>query len=100
VVAVELAVYADALAGEAATLAARIERSRSRLRLASIERAARCELDGRTIAALEELGLLRTDACAAHAELRAAEDALGALATLQAWVERRLAAAEADVSAA
>jgi hypothetical protein len=41
---VELAVYADALAGEAASLSARAERPRSRLRQAAIERRARTEL--------------------------------------------------------
>jgi hypothetical protein len=39
--AVELAVYADALAGEAASRSARAERARSRLRPAAIEKAAR-----------------------------------------------------------
>ena len=41
---VDLAIYADALAGEAASLAARAERARSRLRQAAIEKRARTEL--------------------------------------------------------
>ena len=41
---VDLAIYADALAGEAASLAARAERARSRLRQAAIEKRARGEL--------------------------------------------------------
>ncbi len=100
VIAVELAAYADALAGEAEALAARVERSRSRLRVAAIERAARSDLAPRTIATLEGLGLLATDARRARAELREAEDALAALVELQAWVERKLAAAADGLSAA
>src|SRR5215208_6343134 len=42
--AVELAVYADALAGEAASLSARAERASSRIRQAAIEKGARNEL--------------------------------------------------------
>jgi hypothetical protein len=41
---VDLAIYSDALAGEAASLAARAERARSRLRRAAIEKRARREL--------------------------------------------------------
>ena len=41
---VELAIYADQLAGEAASLAARAERARSRLRQAAIEKRARADL--------------------------------------------------------
>jgi hypothetical protein len=41
---VDLALYADVLAGEAASLAARIERERGKQRQASIERAARAAL--------------------------------------------------------
>ena len=38
---VDLAIYADALAGEAAAVAARVERARARLRESEIEREAR-----------------------------------------------------------
>lgn len=94
--AVDLAVYADALAGEAATLAARAERARARIRQAAIERAARAALDRDTAMRLERLGLLgRTDDAAAREELRDLEAALDALERLQAWVERRLADAAA-----
>ena len=90
---VDLAIYADALAGEHAALAARAERARSRLREAAIERAARHDLAPATVGALEDLGLLRcVDDREARAELRELELALTALAELQAWVERRLAA--------
>jgi len=41
---VELAIYADTLAGESASLAARAERARSRLRQAAIEKRARGEI--------------------------------------------------------
>ena len=94
--AVELAVYADALAGEAASLSARAERARSRLRQAAIERRARSELSEATIERLEALDLLGTiDKRAVRAELRELEAALDALEQLQAWVEAELAEATA-----
>lgn len=94
--AVDLAVYADALAGEAAALAARAQRARSRLRQAGIERAARAGLDEPTLATLERIGVLgRADAAPARDELRELEEALAALERLQAWVERQLADAAA-----
>jgi Spy/CpxP family protein refolding chaperone len=92
--AVELAVYADALAGEAASLSARAERARSRLRQAAIERRARGELTEKAIARLEALGVLgAVDERAARAELRELESALDALEELQSWVEAQLAEA-------
>jgi hypothetical protein len=94
---VELAIYADALAGESASLAARAERARSRLRQAAIEKRARTELSETAIERLEALGLVGAiDERAARAELRELECALDALDELQAWVEAELA----DVSAA
>jgi hypothetical protein len=94
--AVDLAIYADSLAGEAASYAARAERARSRLRQAAIERRARAELDTAAVARLEGLGLLGgVDERAARAELRDAEAALEALEQLQAWVEAQLAATNA-----
>jgi hypothetical protein len=93
---VELAVYADALAGEAASLSARAERARSRIRQAAIEKGARAELTGVTVQRLEALGLLGAiDEPAARAELRELEGALDALEELQAWVEGELEAASA-----
>ncbi len=89
---VELAIYADALAGEAASLAARAERNRSRLHQAAIEKRARSEVRRTTIERLEGLGLLGTiDESATRAELRELEAALDALEELQAWVEAELA---------
>jgi hypothetical protein len=88
---VDLALYADAVAGEAASLAARIERERGRLRQAGIERAARAGLTLFAIERLEQLGLLVTRGDpVALAEL---EESLDALEALQAWVERTLARA-------
>src|SRR5919199_1342509 len=55
---VELAIYADALAGESASLAARAERARSRLLQAAIEKRARTELS--------ETAAERLDDVAAH----------------------------------
>ena len=91
---VELAIYADQLAGEAASIAARAERARSRLRQAAIEKRARAELTDPAIERLEALGLLEAlDERATRAELRELEAALDALEELQAWVEGELATA-------
>jgi Spy/CpxP family protein refolding chaperone len=95
---VELALYADALAGEAASLSARAERARSRLRQAAIERRARDELSETALEQLEALGLIgAVDERAARAELRELESALGALEELQSWVEAQLADATSAV---
>jgi hypothetical protein len=92
--AVELAVFADALVGEAASLSARAERARSRIRQAAIEKRARSELTPVAIERLEALGLLgAVDEPAARAELRKLEAALDALGELQTWVEGELSAA-------
>ena len=90
---VDLAIYADVLCAEAATLEARSERARSRLRQAAIEKRARSELTPVAIERLEALGLLGVDEPAARIELRELEAALEALAELQAYVERELSAA-------
>ena len=90
---VDLALYADLLAGEAASLAARIERERGKQRQASIEREARAALTPVAVERLEELGLLSTRGDAALVvEL---EESLDAIDLLQAWVERALARAAA-----
>jgi hypothetical protein len=85
---VDLAVYADALAVEAAAVAARVERERGRLRLADIERAAARELPQPVVERLREHGLLRTRGDVE--EVMELEEALDALERLQAWVEARL----------
>ena len=91
---VDLAIYADALAGESASLAARAERARSRLRQAAIEKRASSELSETATVRLEALGLLGSvDEAATRAELRELEAALDALEELQAWVEGELASA-------
>jgi hypothetical protein len=93
---IDLAVYADALAGESAALSARAERIRSKLRQVKIERRAENDLHASTVDRLESLGLLGgTDERAAHAELRELEDSLAALEELQTWVEGELAATNA-----
>ena len=93
---IDLALYADALAGESAALSARAERIRSKLRQAKIERRARNDLTTATVDRLESLGLLGgIDERAAHAELRELEESLGALEELHAWVEGELAATNA-----
>jgi hypothetical protein len=93
---VDLAIYADALAGEAASLSARAERARSRLRQAAIEKRARTELSAVAVERLEALALLGSiDEPTTRAELRELEAALDALEELQAWVETELAGASA-----
>jgi hypothetical protein len=89
---VDLAIYADALAGESASLAARAERAHSRLRQAAIEKRARKELSETAVKRLESLGLLGSvDEALARAELRELAASLDALEELQAWVEAELA---------
>jgi hypothetical protein len=91
---VELAIYADTLAGEAASLAAKAERARSRLQQAVIERRALSELSENAVERLESLGLFGAlDERATRAELRELEAALEALEELRAWVESELASA-------
>jgi len=90
---VDLALYADALAGEAAAVAARIERERGRLRQAAVERAARNELPPVVVERLEELGLLGTRGDVET--LASLEESLDALEILQAWVEASLSRAGA-----
>ena len=91
---VDLVIYADALAGEAASLSARAERTRSRLRQAAIEKRARADLTRVATERLEALGLLGAiDETAARGELRELEAALDALEELQSWIESELEAA-------
>ena len=93
---IDLAVYADALAGESSALSARAERVRSKLRQAKIERRARNDLSATTVDRLESLGLLcGTDQRAAHAELRELDESLAAVEELQAWIEGELSATNA-----
>jgi hypothetical protein len=91
---VDLAIYADVLCAEAATLEARAERARSRLRQAAIERRARAGLTEVAVERLEAIGLLgAVDEAATRAELRELEAALDALGELQSFVEGELSAA-------
>ena len=93
---IDLAVYADALAGESSALSARAERIRSKLRQAKLERRARNDLSATTVDRLESLGLLcGTDQRAAHAELRELDESLAAVEELQAWIESELSATNA-----
>ena len=94
---VDLAIYADTLAAEAAGAAARIERARSRLRESAIELEARRALARGTVERLERLGLLRpADEARLGTELRRLEADLEALEELQGWVEERLARVASD----
>jgi hypothetical protein len=91
---VDLAIYADALAGEAASLAARAERARSRLRQAAIEKRARRELTAVAVERLDALGVFGgVDESTTRAELCELEAALDAVEELQSWLEQELASA-------
>jgi hypothetical protein len=88
---VELAIYADSLAAEAAALAARVERARSSLRQAALEREAAAALPSQTVARLRALGFLTGAAPGdGAAELGRLGLDLEAVLKLQAWVEREL----------
>lgn len=98
--AVDLAVFADTLAGRAATLAARLERARDELRQAAIEREARRALDAAIVERLEGLGLVRSPELRGRREEIAALAAdLAAVEELQAWVEGKLFAAREEAAA-
>jgi hypothetical protein len=99
--AVDLAVYADVLAGRSAALSARLEQTRGRIRQAAIERAARRELDSALRSRLEELGAFGSvDAGPLRREADDLERDLQALEHLQAWVEARLFEAREERPAA
>ena len=92
---VELALYADRLAAEAATLAARLERARAKLCRAAIEHDARLGLPPEVVARLERLGVLSASTDASSGEIVEIRAALSALETLQTWVEHQLAGSRA-----
>jgi len=88
---IDLAVFADLLAGRASTLAARLERARDAVRQAAIEREARRALDEPAIARLEALGVLGPAAVRGlRGEIAALSADLDAVESLQVWVEGRL----------
>jgi hypothetical protein len=90
---VDLAVYADSIAAEAAALCARLERARRRLRQAAIEREARLALPADAVCRLERLDLLRPSPAGEGAsEISELQSTLAAVERLQAWVEERLEA--------
>jgi hypothetical protein len=88
---VDLAIYADTLAGEHAALAARLEQANARLREAAIERNARAHLAAEAVRELEALGIIGgIDERTARSEIRRLARALEAVEQLQMWVESRL----------
>jgi hypothetical protein len=98
---VDLAVFADVLAGRASALAAQLARARDAIRQAAIEREARGALDPETIARLEALGALsRADPREQREEAARLAADLGAVEQLQAWAEARLFEANEERSAA
>ena len=99
--AIDLALYADALAAQASALGARLERERDLLRQTAIEREARRFLGEAAIERLDRIGALsRADAKALRASVNGLAADLAALEELQAWVEARLFAEREDAAAA
>ena len=91
---VDLALYADVLAAKAAGVAAQLERARTALRQAAIEREASVALDAPIVTRLEKLGALTcVDARNLRSEVIDLAADLAALRELQAWTEKRLAEA-------
>lgn len=89
---IDLALYADALAAEAAAVAGRLERARGLLRRAAIEQEARLSLRPEIVARLERLGALaKLPAEGLGGEIADAQLDLRVLEALQAWVEAQLA---------
>jgi hypothetical protein len=98
---IDLALYADELAARAATLATQLDLARCRLRREAIEREARRALDEGSITRLEQVGILHlADPRSIRGALRELSASLAAVEELQAWVERRLAAAQEELPAA
>ena len=88
---VDLAIYADTLAGEHAALSARLEQAHARLREAAIERDARAHLSEEALKELETLGIIGgIDERTARSEIRRLSRALDAVGQLQSWVEKRM----------
>jgi hypothetical protein len=94
---VDLAVYLDVLGAKHAGLGAQLERSRDRLRQASIEREARRALGPETSAQLERLGVFSAaDVRGLRTEVTDLAAALRSVEKLQAWVDAQLFAARGD----
>ena len=88
---IDLAVFADLLAGRASTLAARLERARDGVRQAAIEREAGRALEPAAVERLGALGILgRGDVRALREEIAELAADLAAVESLQSWVERKL----------
>ena len=99
--AIDLAVFADVLAGRASSLAAHLARTRDGIRQAAIEREIRGQLDPETVERLEALGVLsRADPRAQREEAARLAADLRAVERLQAWVEERLFEAREERDAA
>jgi hypothetical protein len=92
---IDLAVWADALAGQASQIASRLERARAAIRQEAIEHEARAALPDAVVARLDSIGALHQPTTGAELVRGEVEELLGdlrSLELLQAWVEERLAA--------
>jgi hypothetical protein len=88
---VDLAIFADLLASRADAAAARLERTRGRMRQAALEDEARSALPAGTVDRLERIGALSaTDVAAARREAEELAADIQALEELQTWVEHTL----------
>jgi hypothetical protein len=98
---IDLALYADELAARAATLAAQLERARSRLRQEAIESGARGALDEGSVARLESLRVPhRHDVGELRAEIGELSTSLTALEDCRRGSRNRFAAPQEERSAA
>lgn len=96
--AVDLALFADLLAARASALAAKLEQARAAVRQAAIEREARRALSESTVARLESIGVFeRADLRGRREDIARLAAELAAVEELQAWVEKRLFQARAEL---
>jgi hypothetical protein len=94
---VDLALFADVVAARASAVEARLERARDTIRQAAIEREARRALERATVERLEGVALLgAADVRSERREVIELAATLAALTELLAWVEARLAGAQAE----
>jgi hypothetical protein len=96
--AVDLALFADLLAARVSALAAKLEQARAAVRQAAIEREARRALSESTVARLESIGVFeRADSRGWREDIARLAAELAAVEELQAWVEKRLFHARAEL---
>jgi hypothetical protein len=94
---VDLALFSDLVCARIASVEARLERARDRIRQASIEREARRALAPATVELLVRAGALtETDVRGERREIAELAATLAALHELQRWTEKQLFNARED----